>query len=121
MKYARIEGNIAIEVIDFDPVGRFHPGVAALFSPVPDNVNQNAALEAGVWAPYIAPPMPPPLTEAEREALRAPPTKEEINTPIFAQLITIDLKSIRALREGNQQLLNDYEKQAAALRAKLVK
>lgn len=55
MKHARIIKNIAQEVIDFDPVGRFHPDVAALFEPVPDEVNQGAVLQSGVWTLYVAP------------------------------------------------------------------
>lgn len=55
MKHARIINNIAQEVIDFDPAGRFHPDVAALFEPVPDEVNQGATLQNGIWTPYVAP------------------------------------------------------------------
>ncbi len=56
MKYARIINNVAQEVIDFSPEGRFHPDVAALFVPVPDEVNQGAIRDAeGNWTPYVAP------------------------------------------------------------------
>ena len=48
------------------------------------------------------------------------PTKEEINAPIYDKLLKIDLKSIRALREGNNTRILSLESQAAALRAQLV-
>lgn len=66
MNYARIIDNTAQEVIDFDPNGRFHPDVAALFEPVPDEVNQGATRDIdGIWTPYVAPPAgdPPPPPE----------------------------------------------------------
>lgn len=63
MKYARIIDDVAQEVIDFDPAERFHPDVAALFEPVPDEVNQGATRDdRGAWTPYVAPapePAPP--------------------------------------------------------------
>jgi hypothetical protein len=40
-------------------------------------------------------------------------------TAILAELASIDLKSIRALREGNQQRIAELESQAVALRAEL--
>jgi cold shock CspA family protein len=47
-------------------------------------------------------------------------SNEEINAPILVKLSVIDLKSIRALREGDQVRIDDLEEQAAALRAQLV-
>lgn len=62
MKYARIQNNIAVEVIDFDPADRFHPDVAVLFEKVPDDVNQNATRDGqGIWAAYVAPPYVEPV------------------------------------------------------------
>ena len=49
-----------------------------------------------------------------------PPSKEELNDPILAQLDAIDAKSIRALREGDAARVADLEAQAAALRSQLV-
>lgn len=43
-----------------------------------------------------------------------------INKPIYDQLDQIDLKSIRALREGNIQRIADLESEAATLRAQLL-
>lgn len=48
------------------------------------------------------------------------PTNDEINAPILAQLAALDLKSIRALREGNQSRIDDLEAQAVVLRGLLV-
>ena len=64
-----------------------------------------------------------PEEEAEFEASRVPkpPTKEEVNAPILAQLSAIDLKSIRALREGDDARVSSLESEAATLRAQLVK
>lgn len=56
--------------------------------------------------------------EIEYKSYRA---KQEHNAPILAQLEVIDLKSIRALREGNQTRIDDLEAEAAELRAQLEK
>jgi len=48
------------------------------------------------------------------------PTKDEINAVIYDQLLKIDLKSIRPLREGDQVRIDDLKAQAATLRAQLV-
>lgn len=45
----------------------------------------------------------------------------DINRPIIAQLERIDAKSIRALREGNQDRINSLESEASALRSQLIK
>ncbi len=63
-----------------------------------------------------------PMTEeeiAELESQRAVAAKEDRRREIFAELATIDLKSIRALREGNQDRIDELEVQAAALRDEL--
>ena len=63
------------------------------------------------------------ITDVEADDLRKPPppTKEQINADTFARLALIDLKSIRALREGDATRLASLEVQAAAERGKLVK
>ena len=63
------------------------------------------------------------ITDAEADDLRKPPppTKEQINADTFARLALIDLKSIRALREGDATRLASLEVQAVAERGKLVK
>ena len=45
--------------------------------------------------------------------------KQESNDLLLDQLIKIDLKSIRPLREGNTTLITQYEEEAEALRVKL--
>lgn len=55
------------------------------------------------------------------EPAPASQSPEEINGPIFAALEGIDRKSIRALREGNQERITSLEEEAATLRARLVK
>ena len=64
-----------------------------------------------------------PITDIEADDLRKPPppTKEQINADTFARLALIDLKSIRALREGDATRLASLEVQAVAERGKLVK
>mgnify|MGYP003658275126 FL=1 len=48
------------------------------------------------------------------------PTKQEINATIYDQLLKIDQKSIRGLREGDNVRILSLESQAATLRAQLV-
>lgn len=45
----------------------------------------------------------------------------EINRAIIAELARIDAKSIRAIREGDQERIAAWEAQAQELRAKMVK
>lgn len=49
------------------------------------------------------------------------PSVAELNRPILAELDRIDAKSIRAIREGDQERIAIWNAQAAELRAKLVK
>lgn len=49
MKHARIVNDVAVEVIDGEPEGRYHPDLAALFEPVPEHVVADARRSAGVW------------------------------------------------------------------------
>lgn len=46
-------------------------------------------------------------------------TFEEKNEDLLAQLLEIDLKSIRALREGDQVKINEWEGKAISIRARL--
>lgn len=67
------------------------------------------------------------MTPEEEEAFirdyqtPAPKTKQELNAPILAALAIIDLKTIRALREGNNGRINELEIQASILRSQLTK
>lgn len=62
------------------------------------------------------------ITDAEAEEL-SKPSKAEINAQrkaeIFAELDTIDAKSIRPIREGDTVRLSDLDKQAQVLRDEL--
>lgn len=60
--YARIIDNVAAEVIDFDPAGRFTGEIAALFTEVPDGTGANDTInQDGTWTKWVAPPEPEPL------------------------------------------------------------
>lgn len=48
-------------------------------------------------------------------------SKELNNTQILQELQRIDLASIRALREGNVERINNWENEATTLRARLIK
>ncbi|WP_313044887.1 hypothetical protein [Brevundimonas sp.] len=61
MKFARILNNVAVDVIDHDPVDAFHPDLAAEFAPVPTEVVAGSRLVDGAWIapePETAPPAP---------------------------------------------------------------
>lgn len=65
--YARISDNTVIEVIDFDPAGRFTSEIAALFTEVPDGTGINDTLnQDGTWTKWIAPPEPEPTPVSVR-------------------------------------------------------
>jgi hypothetical protein len=57
----------------------------------------------------------------EDAAMKTSIAKVQGNDKILAALAQIDAKSIRALREGNQERISALEDQAAELRAQLVK
>ncbi len=62
MKYARVENNTAIEVIDFNPVGAFHPSL--IWTEVPDHVLENATKSGNTWTnPVVPAPTPVPTPE----------------------------------------------------------
>lgn len=63
-----------------------------------------------------------PITKIEADNLcKPPPTNEQINADTFARLALIDLKSIRALREGDKIMLATLDAQAVAERVKILK
>lgn len=47
MKWARFVENCAVEVIDFDPQGRFHPSI--VFESVPFDVTPNSVRQGSEW------------------------------------------------------------------------
>ena len=64
MAYARTENGIVVEVIAWEPEGRYHPDVVAAFIPAPDEVEVGWSHADGVFAP------PPVDLEAELAAAR---------------------------------------------------
>ena len=63
--YARIQNNTAIEVIDFDPNGKFHASI--VWRKVPGRVKQGWILDDGNWAP---PDVPESVETTESEPER---------------------------------------------------
>ena len=57
--------------------------------------------------------------DAETVAANQAQANAQRKTAILAELASIDLKSIRALREGYQPKIDELETQAAALRAEM--
>ena len=57
--------------------------------------------------------------DAEAVAANQAQANAQRKTAILAELASIDLKSIRALREGYQPKIDELEAQAAALRAEM--
>lgn len=88
--FARIVNDTVQDVIDFDPVDRFHADTAALYVQVPDHVRPNAKLMDGVW---VNPPEP------------APPTAEQMEAMQLAQIEQAKLRRAREIREQRNALL----------------
>ncbi len=70
MKYARVENGIALEIIDFNPVGAYTEEIASQFIQCPDEVEQNWTLKNNVWYPPTQ-----PTIEDLLNAIRADRTK----------------------------------------------
>lgn len=101
MKHAYIENGTAKEVARVDPFSIFHSSYASLFVECPDDVEAGWTFDGDQWAapaPYV-----PVRTRAD----------------VLADLASIDMKSIRALREGNATCIAELETQAQALRTEL--
>lgn len=67
---------------------------------------------------HLLPPGCVKITDEEAEALRPVPTIDRA-AEIKAELAAIDMKSIRALREGDTARISALESQAQALRDEL--
>ena len=76
-KFARIENDTVMEVIDFDPTGRFAPDF--VFVPCGDEVGDKDTYNPKTkkFTRYVAPAVPAPKPEAKvvGEALDADPAK----------------------------------------------
>lgn len=58
MRWARIDDDCAVEVIDFNPAGAFHPSL--VWEVVPDDVTPGSLRSAeGVWFPALVVSLPP--------------------------------------------------------------
>jgi hypothetical protein len=98
MRAAQIENGIVVNVIEVESLDVFDGLVEA----------QNADIgDAWDGAQFI-------------QRVEPSATAAEANAPILAALDTIDLKSIRALRDGDQGFIEKYRAESAALRKQLV-
>jgi hypothetical protein len=83
--FARIHNNQVLDVIDFDPTGRFHQDLAWLYQEVPNHVKANAMLVDGGW---VNPPEPSPLTPEQiaiNEAALADSLLQELADSVRAE------------------------------------
>lgn len=127
MNYARVENDIALEVVHSDPNKLFTPEIAALFEEVPDNVIPNSTRNGdGTWDLYV-----PPIEEPQATPEPQTPAALRI-AEIEAELTAIDAASARPLRAilaattsggtvdpADVARINELEAQAVALRAEL--
>lgn len=76
-KFARIENNSVMEIIDFDPTGRFAPNF--IFVPCGDDVGERDSYnaKAKMFSKFVEPVPAAPKLEAKvvGEALEADPAK----------------------------------------------
>ncbi len=79
MKYARIEDGYVLEVIDFDPAGKFHPAI--IWQEVPDDVVAGATTEDGV-------------------NFTPPPDMPELEQPVEPDLETVREQRAKAARDA---------------------
>lgn len=68
-KYARIENGQVMEIINFDPTGKFAPDFVAMFVPCPDTVGERDTYNAktGKFTKFVMPKPEAPTIEAETE------------------------------------------------------
>lgn len=85
-----------------------------------DSSNKLYALDSSEFE-HLLPQGCVKITQAETDIFNVPkpPTIDEQNASLKVQLDTIDLKSIRALREGDAVRLKALDDQAKALRIQL--
>jgi len=97
--YARIKDNTAIEVIKFDPAGKFHPLI--IWTKVPDEVEQGWTITDGEW---VAPVFPEPVELVEPIILPGLVTVIE-----FKMCFTSPERiAIYALRDAGDPILTDW-------------
>lgn len=125
-KFARIQNNVATDVVADDPAGRFHPDLAGEFSEVPDTVERGWVLDPDMdtWsAPAVVEDTPdqayrtvvtPPeflllFTAAERVAIRAARESDPVIGDWLAiledpRLTQVDV-TLQATRDGLDYLV----------------
>jgi hypothetical protein len=69
--YARVQNNIVLDVVAFNPSEHFHPDVAQQYALVPEGTLPNAQLVNGEWVNPPPRPLPTPEQLAEIEAAQA--------------------------------------------------
>ena len=52
-KYARVENNIVMEIIDFNPEGKFTDEIVTQFVECPDDTKQNMIYENNQFSEYV--------------------------------------------------------------------
>jgi hypothetical protein len=96
-------------VVEVDPLGPVPPGA---LTPPPETTGQEVAMWVGSgWA--VLPERPAKAPEPPVTA----PTRTRAD--VLAELASIDMRSIRALRESNATRIAELEAQAVALRLEL--
>lgn len=109
---AWIENDRIRDVCHGNPAECYHPDIAKFYATeVPQGTINGAELVDGEW---VNPQ--PPVYVPQPDVLYVP---VRTRADVLADLQAIDTRSIRALREGNQQRIAELEAQAVALRAEL--
>jgi len=99
MKWARIKNNVAVEVINFNPRGKFHPSI--IWIQVPDEVRQGWTTDGTTWtAPEIQEPVEPVIPEPEPKQLTVIEFKMCFTSP--------ERIAIYALRDAGDPVLTDW-------------
>lgn len=111
MVWARVTNDVAVEVIAFDPDGRFVPEVVAMFSPVPDGVVVGSVRGAdGNWTAPQAPdaeqpaPVSPAITQVSPVEFKLLFTSSERLAIKAARAYQGDDETALAVRDA----LNDF-------------
>ncbi len=89
----------------------------------PDGTNWGSPIDGLVWENQeISKPTDQDLIawESEYAEQLVFNSNKALNKPIYDELNRIDIKSIRALREGNTERINALELEASSLRAQLL-
>jgi hypothetical protein len=112
MPHAWIENGAVRDVCHGIPTECYHPDIAKFYdTEVPPGTENGATLVDGEW---VNPPPPVYVPQPD-----VPVVQVRTRADVLADLASIDMRSIRALREGNAARIAELEAQAVALRAEL--